>query len=409
MTLVAIASALRAELGAELGISTELNAASTIATACEIMGIMPETGETLPQLAARVAAAVGVEIPGTAHASASTSTPPKPAQAKAAPTSAAPVPAATASRRKQAVTSGKTPSKQVDIREMGLKKFLVPKSIAEKVAARAHARGEQLTQDELEQQAGSEVKELPSEKLQVDEAPVALYACRFCSKTCTNAGALRSHEIWAHPSQPRTALEVQARPFQGSVSAALNLVGGAVKVILLINGKDRAQLKREEAEALREWEAGKVAREAEQYRRRVATQAQREREAAVDQREQRRGAAHRHCYTPAEKLRLIHLLDDVYANPLVLNKSGAFEEDRRSRGAPFSTAVKWLKPQVRREISRAAAQDGAKKLLRIDKNSRKVGKYVPMEKELFRLFRLRRSKARKTSTKYAAAHGCVAR
>ena len=46
MTLVAIASALRAELG----ISTELNAARTIATACEVMGIMPETGETLPQL-----------------------------------------------------------------------------------------------------------------------------------------------------------------------------------------------------------------------------------------------------------------------------------------------------------------------------------------------------------------------
>ena len=71
MTLVAIASALRAELG----ISTELNAASTIATACEIMGIMPETGETLPQLAARVAAAVGVEIPVTQSAHASASTP----------------------------------------------------------------------------------------------------------------------------------------------------------------------------------------------------------------------------------------------------------------------------------------------------------------------------------------------
>ena len=63
MTLVAIVSALRAELG----ISTELNSASTIATVCEIMGIMPETGETLPQLAARVAAAVGVEMhPGHA-------------------------------------------------------------------------------------------------------------------------------------------------------------------------------------------------------------------------------------------------------------------------------------------------------------------------------------------------------
>eukprot|EP00966_Prymnesium_polylepis_P205854 4770345-Prymnesium_polylepis.1 len=69
MTLVAIASALKAELG----ISSELNAAQTIAKACEAMGIVPETGETLPQVAARVAAAVGVEIPGTqsAHASAS--------------------------------------------------------------------------------------------------------------------------------------------------------------------------------------------------------------------------------------------------------------------------------------------------------------------------------------------------
>ena len=77
MALVAIASALRAELG----ISSELNAARTIATACEAMGIMPETGETLPQLAARVVAAVGVEIPVAqpANASASTSTPPKPA------------------------------------------------------------------------------------------------------------------------------------------------------------------------------------------------------------------------------------------------------------------------------------------------------------------------------------------
>ena len=371
MTLVAIASALKAELG----ISSELNAAQTIAKACEAMGIVPETGETLPQVAARVAAAVGVEIPGTqsAHASASTSTPPKPAQATAAPTNVAPAPAATASHGKQAVASGKTPSKQVDIRAMGLKKFLVPKSSAEKVAARAHARGEQLTQDELEQQAGVEVKELPSEKLPDDAAPVALYACRYCDKTCTNAGALRSHEVWAHPSQPRTALvvqalEVQARPFLGRVLAPLKLIGGAVKVTLLINGKDRAQLKREAANALQQWEAGKAAREAEAHRRRAAAQAQREQEAVVDRVEQRRGSAHLHGYTPIEKLRLIHLLDDIYANPLVLNKREEFENDRRSRGAPFTTAVKWLKPEVRRVISRAAAQDGAKKLLRIDKD-----------------------------------------
>jgi hypothetical protein len=120
---------------------------------------------------------------------------------------------------------------------------------------------------------------------------------------------------------------------------------------------------------------------------------------AVDHRQQRRGSAHRHSYNPVEKLRLIDLLDEIYANPTVENKSHEFESDSRSKGVSFTTAVKWLKPHARREIKKAAAQDHAKRLLRIDTKSRRNGKYVPMEKELFRLFRLRRARARKTSSK----------
>ena len=150
---------------------------------------------------------------------------------------------------------------------------------------------------------------------------------------------------------------------------------------------------------MRQWEAAKAEREAEQHRRRTAAQEQRDREEAVDHRQQRRGSAHRHSYNPVEKLRLIDLLDEIYANPTVENKSHEFESDSRSKGVSFTTAVKWLKPHARREIRKAAAQDHAKRLLRIDTKSMRNGKYVPMEKELFRLFRLRRARARKTSSK----------
>ena len=50
MTLVAITSPSRpcSSLKAELSISSELNAAQTITTACEVMGIMPEL-DWIPQ------------------------------------------------------------------------------------------------------------------------------------------------------------------------------------------------------------------------------------------------------------------------------------------------------------------------------------------------------------------------
>jgi hypothetical protein len=51
-------------------------------------------------------------------------------------------------------------------------------------------------------------------------------------------------------------------------------------------------------------------------------------------------------------------------------------------------------------IRRAAAQDHTKKLMCIDKESRKQGRFVPMEKVLFHLFKARRTRGRKTSSKW---------
>jgi hypothetical protein len=281
----------------------------------------------------------------------------------------------------------------------GITKVLVPKAAVERVSQRAHARGEVLSQEELEDRAGLEVRELPSEKEEAEPVPQKLYGCMCCDRTFTTPGGLRSHEMWMHPGPRRTAVVMPACPFKGVLSAPLTVEDGVVRVTVLINGKDRAQLEAEELEAVRQWEAAKAEREAEQHRRRTAAQEQRDREEAVDHRQQRRGSAHRHSYNPVEKLRLIDLLDEIYANPTVENKSHEFESDSRSKGVSFTTAVKWLKPHARREIRKAAAQDHAKRLLRIDTKSRRNGKYVPMEKELFRLFRLRRARARKTSSK----------
>eukprot|EP00966_Prymnesium_polylepis_P114464 2645228-Prymnesium_polylepis.1 len=285
----------------------------------------------------------------------------------------------------------------------GMKRIVVTQAAAQRASERAAVRGEVLSQAELEQRAGLVVEELPTEKEPREEPAPPLYFCEECPKKFTNAGALRSHSVWIHrcKAQKGNPLEISPLPFKGNLTTTVAVDGGAVKLSIMINGKDRAQLDREEAEALQKWEAAKAAREAEAHRRRVAMQAQRDREEAVDFNLGRRGSAHRHQYSAAEKLSLIELLDELNSNGNVRNVGDAFEADKRSKGCPYSTAVKWLKPAEKRKIRIAASQDRAKKLLRIDTESRKKGKYVPMEKELFCLFRLRRAKARKTSSKCA--------
>ena len=71
-------------------------------------------------------------------------------------------------------------------------------------------------------------------------------------------------------------------------------------------------------------------------------------------------------------------------------------------GVPFSNVVSWRKPDERRRLSKAAAQKHAKSLLRVDKDSRKIGKYAAMERTLFARFRARRDRGRKTSGRWVS-------
>lgn len=69
-------------------------------------------------------------------------------------------------------------------------------------------------------------------------------------------------------------------------------------------------------------------------------------------------------------------------------------------GVPVSNVVIWRKPEERRRLSKASAQKHAQNLLRIDKASRKKGKYASMERTLFARFRARRDRGRKTSGRW---------
>jgi len=168
-----------------------------------------------------------------------------------------------------------------------------------------------------------------------------------------------------------------------------------VKVILLVNNKS--------AETIAE-ESRLDAESAAEARRRRALECDRRLSADMECIEGgtlgRKGSKHRHQYTVAEKVRLVEVLDSIHGNGELTNKIKAFEEDARARGAPYTTVLKWAKSDERRKIYAASSKMYAKKLLRIDKTSRRIGRYAAMEKELYRRFADRRAHARKTSARW---------
>ena len=282
----------------------------------------------------------------------------------------------------------------------GITKFLLPKKSLQTVASR-QAEGEAVTFAEVEAETCIECVTLPSEKAP-KPAPKPVYGCDGCTRTFLSAGALTSHRTWSHPEKKRDIFAPPPRPpFPGYINTSFTVIeDGSVRLTLLINGKDPAQVKREAEEAARVEAAAKAEREAEQDRRAHQRQRQRETEEAVDVVEQRRGSDHRHQYSFVEKARVLDLLDQINANPDISNKGEAFEADPRRKGCPYKTANGWCKPAERRKIAVGCAQDHAKSLLRFDKESRKKGKYAPMETRLFTLFRERRARARKTSSRW---------
>ena len=291
-----------------------------------------------------------------------------------------------------------TASKQVKLTAAnGITNFFMHKAAREQFAARQQP-GEAVTFEEELASVALEVKELPSEKAPPPPTPKPVFGCEHCSKTFNRPCELAGHALWKHPSQPR-GLTMPTKQFRGSLAVSLTVDADChVRLALCINGKDQKQI-RSEAEAQETaMEAAKIEREMESHRRcqrRIQL-----RLAQAEMGEQRRGSAHHQTYTAPEKARLLDLIDQIYANPSVLNKGGAFEDDRRSRGCPYKTVEKWMKAAERRKIAVGCAHTHAKTLLRIDKNSRKVGKYAGMERTLFTNFKQRRARARKTSTKW---------
>ena len=97
---------------------------------------------------------------------------------------------------------------------------------------------------------------------------------------------------------------------------------------------------------------------------------------------------------------MLDFYDQVLAEAPAGEKGEVFEQDRRSRGMRFFNVGKWAKPAIRRGIQRAAGQEHAASLMRIDKESRRKGKFVGMEKRLFAKFKERRRRGRKCSPKW---------
>ena len=414
MTLVARADAIKAALS----LPPEMPPGAAIGTACEMMGFVPERGTPLPAIADALMEQIGCTVetatvptspttPGTAAAPAAAasfaSSATSAAGYTAAPAAAAHAKVGGKQKAASSADSFEKPPPASEQRKIfegkDIRKLFIPKKALAQIASR-QSDGEAVTYEEVQESAALEVIELPSEKALV-ATPGPVYGCDRCDKTFSNAGALASHKVWAHPSAPRgQSVNWRRPPFPGELSANLCISADHVRMTLLINGKSREQLAQEAQEAAAEVAAANAERNAEQLRRAYRRQKQRESEEAIDHVEQRRGSDHRHQYTYHEKAQLLDLLDKINANAQIANKGEAFEKDPRRRGCPYKTVHKWTKPAERRKIAVGAAQEHAKSLLRFDKTSRRKGKYTGMETRLFEYFRKRRSRARKTTSRW---------
>lgn len=117
----------------------------------------------------------------------------------------------------------------------------------------------------------------------------------------------------------------------------------------------------------------------------------------------RSGSKHRRGYTAKSKLKYLEVFDAIINDDAILRKVEAFEAAPSAMGTPYTTALKWAKPQERARISKAASKEHAATLLRIDKSSRKVGAYPDVEREVFAKFKERRAKGRKVSGRWLTA------
>ena len=229
--------------------------------------------------------------------------------------------------------------------------------------------------------------------------PVKTYRCPYCPITFAGPAALASHTVWhASGSKPKVFATPLPPPPSPHVDLRYTVRGdGHVTMHFQIEGV-----------AVEEIEAGRVAaanRNAERQKLVSAESSRRQRkreaEAEVESGEHRGGSAKRHSYSVKQKLEAIDVCDRIYLDPAITNKGEAWVDSAinpKFYGTPFGNLSRWRND--RRALAVAAAQEHASTLLRIDRTSRKVGKYAAMERQLFDRFKARRARARKASPRW---------
>ena len=104
-------------------------------------------------------------------------------------------------------------------------------------------------------------------------------------------------------------------------------------------------------------------------------------------------------------LQILEVFDRIWHDDSIVYKVKAFQEDPLSKGTAYTTVLKWSKPLERARLSKAASKEYRQRLMRIDKpaTNRRSGKYPDMEKEVYRLFKEKRSRGRKVSARWVSS------
>ena len=246
----------------------------------------------------------------------------------------------------------------------------------------------------------------PSAEVQPDakhaRSDTKLYPCIKCPRTFTSQLGLRNHML-SHPAAVKDLPLERRERVLPKVECPMRITRGLeVTISFRIRGKSYEDIAAEAAAIAKAEEARThhLITEAERRRQR------RESGAAAEEGEHRQGSRTRRQYTCKTKLKVLEVFDKINDDPQELRKVAAFHAHPGSLGTPYTTVrTHWASPLQRAHISKGASKEYVSTLLRIDKESRKTGKFAAMEKELIILFKARRARGRRVSARWLTSTG----
>jgi hypothetical protein len=246
-----------------------------------------------------------------------------------------------------------------------------------------------------------DMRTFKSERGEVVASPsVKKFQCDKCPRSFPTPQSLHFHRLTHAVGTMPKAFEPQPDEASPLVAAQLQInvaEDGTASLQISLNGEPLAAIEaqRVAGEDMAEERADAVRAEAKR-RQRLRDEA----EAEGHRGERRQGSGKRIQYTAKEIVEMIEIVNRLHDDESILNKGTAWNDKTRNPkfyGVAFSNTSKWRKADEHRRQLRAASRAHASTLLRIDKESRKKGRYAGMEKELFGIFKARRARGRKAS------------